>query len=68
MIFEGDYDKSKKTMTMSSDYPGPDGQPAHWKSVSVHKDDDHHSFKLYLVGKDGADDTLLITVEYTRRK
>ncbi|MGQ0634134.1 MAG: DUF1579 domain-containing protein [Planctomycetaceae bacterium] len=68
MIFEGDHDKATRTTTMFSDYPGPDGQPARWKSVSTMPDNDHHTFKLYLCGKAGAADALYMTIEYTRRK
>lgn len=67
MFFEGDYDAKTKTLKMSSDYPGPDGKPAKYKTLSTFKDKDHHTFKMFLVGEGGKED-LILTIEYTRKK
>lgn len=66
MIFEGTYDKDKKTLTQTADGPGPDGKPAKYKSVTVYKNDDEFTFTLNLVveGKD----TPMMTMEYKRKK
>ena len=64
MIFEGDYDKQAKTLTMTATGKGPDGKPAKFKSVS---NMDHHSFKMYLCGPDGSEN-LMMTIEYRRKK
>jgi hypothetical protein len=67
MSFEGTLDEKTKTITSTAMGKGPDGQPAKYKSVTEHTDKDHHTFKMYLVGPDGADN-LMMTIEYTRKK
>lgn len=67
MLFEGDYDKAKKTLTMFSEYPGPDGKPAKYKSATTRKDNDHYVFQMFITAA-GAEETLMMTIEYTRRK
>jgi hypothetical protein len=66
MIFEGDYDKNSKTLTMTANGKGPDGKTAKFKSVSVLKDKDHHSFSMYLCAPDGSEN-LMMSVEYRRK-
>jgi hypothetical protein len=67
MIGEGTYDKDTKTMTMTTDYPGPDGKMAKHKMVTVHKDDDTMDWTMSIVGKDGKD-TVMMTIAYKRKK
>jgi hypothetical protein len=67
MQFEGDYDADSKTMTMHATGPGPGGQPAKWKSVTVKKDADHHTFQMFLT-PEGGEEMLMLSIEYTRRQ
>jgi hypothetical protein len=67
MTFEGTYDEKAKKMTMIGDGKGPDGKPAKFKTTTDFPDADHQIFKMFLVGADGSD-TLMMTIEYTRRK
>lgn len=53
-------------MTMTASGKGPDGKPAKFKFVSVLKDKDHHSFKMFLCGPDGGEN-LMMTIEYRRK-
>ena len=64
MLMEGNYDKDKKTLTLSGDNPGPDGKPVKWKSVSTYTDADTVNFAMY-VG-DGKEP--MFTIVYTRKK
>lgn len=64
MTLEGTYDKATKTMTLSGDGPGMDGQPTKYKSVSTMPDDNTINFSMYVGdGKDPA-----FTIVYKRRK
>jgi len=64
MVLEGDYDKAKKTLTMSGTGPGEDGKPQKYKSVSEMPDDDTINFTMYVGdGKDPA-----FTIVYKRKK
>lgn len=67
MIFEGSYDAKTKVLTMTSDYPGPDGKPAKYKTKSTSKDKDHHTFTMYLLDEAGKEQEMM-TIEYTRKK
>jgi hypothetical protein len=67
MNFEGTYDKTAKTMTMSAEGKGPDGKPAKFKTTTTMSDRDHQVFKMFVVGPDGKDN-LMMTIEYTRKK
>lgn len=67
ILFEGDMDEAKKTLTLIGDGIGMDGQPAKFKSVSQKLDDDHMLFKMLLIGSDGTE-TELLTINYTRKK
>jgi hypothetical protein len=67
MTFEGTYDEKAKRMTMIGEGKGPDGQPAKYKTTTDFPDADKQIFKMFLAGADG-NDTLMMTIEYTRRK
>jgi hypothetical protein len=67
MLFEGDYDRSSKTLTMTGSGKGPDGKPAKFKSLAVMKEKDRQTFKMFLIGPDG-NETLMMTIEYQRKK
>jgi hypothetical protein len=67
LLFEGTYDKEKKTLTMTGEGLGYDGKPARYKSVAHMPDDDHHTFTMYMVGPDGRENKMM-TIEYTRKK
>jgi hypothetical protein len=67
LIFEGDYDERTRSLTMTTRAPGPDGQPANWKSVTKFIDADHHKFEMFLVGE-GGQESRTLEVDYTRRK
>jgi hypothetical protein len=67
MLFEGERDKEKKSLTMVAEGPGPDGKPTKFKSVSQRIDADHEVFKMYIVGPDGKDMEMM-TIEYARKK
>lgn len=64
MLLEGDYDKDKKTLTLSGDGPGMDGKPTKYKSVSAYPDDNTIDFSMYIGdGKEPA-----FTIVYKRKK
>jgi hypothetical protein len=68
MVFEGDYDKEGKTLTMTCSAPLPgSNQPAQWRSVTKIVDKDKHTFEMYLK-PEGAPEQKMMTVEYTRAK
>lgn len=67
MIFEGGYDAKKEKLTMTADGPGPDGKPAKWRSVTVHKDKDHQTFDMFVTAVGGQEQKMM-TIEYTRKK
>jgi hypothetical protein len=67
MNLEGTYDEKTKTMTMVGESRGPDGKPTKHRLTSTHKDKDHHSFEMFVVGADGKE-TSMMTIEYTRKK
>jgi hypothetical protein len=64
MIFEGTYDKDKKTLTMTGDAPGPDGKPAKWKSVTTYTDADTVNFTMHV----GEVKEPMFTIVYKRKK
>jgi Protein of unknown function (DUF1579) len=64
MIFEGTFDKEKKTLTMSGEGPGPDGKSAKYKYTSVWKDDDTVDYTMYM----GDAKEPLFTIAYKRKK
>lgn len=64
MVFEGDYDAAKKTMTMTTEGPGPDGKTTKWKSVTQMPDNDSMHFSMFVA--DGKEP--MFTVTYKRKK
>lgn len=64
MIMEGDYDKDKKTLTLTGDGIGPDGKKTKFKSVSEMKDDDTIHFSMYM----GDTKEPGFTIDYKRKK
>ena len=64
VIMEGTYDKEKKSMTMSGQGPGMDGQATKYKSVTVAKDADTMEMTMYI--GDAKEPTFTIT--YKRKK
>jgi Protein of unknown function (DUF1579) len=64
---EGDYDETKKQTVMTGESVGPDGKPQKVKGVTEMKDDDHFTFKMYMV-QPGGQEELAFTIAYTRRK
>jgi hypothetical protein len=64
MMLEGDYDKAKKTMTMSGMAPGMDGKMTKHTIVTVMPDDNTMNFAMY-VG-DGKEPQF--TILYKRKK
>jgi uncharacterized protein DUF1579 len=67
MILEGTYDEKTKTLTMVGEARGPDGNSTRHRLVTTHKDNDHQTFEMFLVGADGKE-TSMMTIEYTRKK
>jgi len=66
MILEGDFDKKSKTLTMRGEGKGPGGKTTTFKSVTIMKDKNQHTFEMYLLGSDGKED-LMMTIEYRRK-
>lgn len=64
LVMEGDYDKAKKTLTMTGQGPGMDGKPTKFKAVSVMPDDDTMDFSMYM--GDGKEPGF--TIQYKRKK
>lgn len=64
MVFEGDFDKEKKELTLTTTAPGLDGKPAKWKSVTKYTSNDSTTFSMYLA--DGKEP--MFTIEYKRKK
>lgn len=67
LLFEGDWDATKKELTMRGEGPGPDGKPVKYKSVSRKVDADHETFKMFIVGADDKE-TEMMTIDYERKK
>ncbi len=67
LVFEGDYNAATKTLTQTAKGKGMDGKPTTFKSVLKTKDKDHHVFQMFVAGADGKE-SLMMTIEYTRRK
>ncbi len=67
MTMEGDHDPKTKTTTMTGESAGPDGKPQKFKNTTEMKDNDHFTFKMFMVQPDGKDQ-LAFTIEYSRRK
>ena len=68
MIFEGEYDKSGKVLTMTCEGKDPtSGGPATWRSTSEFLSKDQHKFIMYVTPKGGKELTMM-TVIYSRVK
>lgn len=66
MVMEGDYNKEKKTLTMTGEMD-QGGTMVKSKLVTEMPNDDSRIFKMYSVGADGKD-VCNFTIEYKRRK
>lgn len=64
MVMEGTYDAATKTITSTTQAPGPDGKVTTWKAVDKQVDADTIDFKMY-VG-DGKEP--MFTITYKRKK
>lgn len=67
LVMEGDYDSETKTITMTGESGGADGKPQKVKTTTETKDEDHFTFKMYMIDADG-NEQLAFTIEYSRRK
>jgi hypothetical protein len=67
MIYEGDHDPKTKTTVMNGESVGPDGKPQKFKTTTEMKDDDHFTFKMYMLLPENQEQQIF-TIEYTRRK
>ena len=67
LIFRGKYDEQAKKLTLTTEGPGPDGQPAKWKSVAHFADKDKHVFEMFVTPQGGKEE-LMMTVDYERLK
>lgn len=66
LLSEGSYDETKKTLTMTGEGMGPDGNPAKYKMVTRMPDPDHFKFTMFLLG--AGEETPMLTIDYTRKK
>ncbi len=66
IVMEGDYDARTRTLTMTGEGPGMTGKPVRYRNVTTLTDRDHHTFRMYQV--EGDKESLMMTIEYTRRK
>ncbi len=64
MLMEGNYDKDKKTMTMTGEGPGMDGKLAKFKMVSTMPDNDTIHFSMFM----GDAKEPQFTIDYKRKK
>jgi hypothetical protein len=67
VFFEGEMDDAKKTLTMTGEGPGPDGQVMKFKSVTTFRDADHMDFTMHIMTPDGTSAEIM-TIEYVRKK
>lgn len=68
-LMEGDYDAKTKTLTMLSDMLDMSGKVQKTKMVTEHKDADHITFKMIMIGAgEGGKDHLTMEIAYTRKK
>jgi hypothetical protein len=64
LIMEGNFDKAKKTLTLTGEGPGMDGKPARWRSVSEMPNNDTIQFRMYV----GEGKEPMFTITYKRKK
>lgn len=68
MIFEGEYDKAGKVLTMVCEGKDPTtGSPATWRSTSEFLSKDEYRFVMFVKPKDGKELTMM-TATYKRSK
>lgn len=67
MHMEGSIDPQSKLLVMTGESVGPDGQPQKFKNTTAWKDDDHFTFKMFMIDPSG-EEHLAFTIEYSRRK
>jgi len=67
MHMAGNYDPNTKLLVMTGESVGSDGTPQKFKNTTETKDEDHFTFKMYMVQADGTEQ-LAFTIEYTRRR
>jgi hypothetical protein len=68
MIFEGEYDKAGKVLTMICEGKDPmTGGAATWRSTSEFVSQDEYKFVMFVKPKDGKEQ-MMMTVTYKRRK
>lgn len=66
MIFEGEYDKTGKVLTMVCEGKDPmSGGPATWRSTTEFRSKDEFRFVMFVKPKDGKEQTMM-TVIYKR--
>ena len=66
MFMEGTATPDGKTTTLWGKAPGMDGKMASWKSVTEWTDDDHMSYKYWVM--QGKKAVLMLEIAYTRKK
>ncbi len=66
MHYEGNHD-DKGVLVMTGTSPGADGKPQKYKNTTAWKDDDHFTFKMFMIGEDD-EEQLAFTIEYSRKK
>ena len=67
-VFEGDYDKEKKLLTMTTETPDPvTGKLMKWKGVTHFIDKDNHTWTGYMPTPDGKEFASM-KVTYKRKK
>lgn len=68
-LFEGDYDATGKTLTLTADCVAPDGKPMKLQAVHRVVDPDHTEFQLIGLGMESeGKDCPCMTIQYTRRR
>ncbi|MEX2186004.1 MAG: DUF1579 domain-containing protein [Pirellulales bacterium] len=66
MHYEGNLD-DKDVLVMTGTACDLEGKPEQFKNTTAWKDDDHFSFKMYMVDAEGKEQ-LAFTIEYARKK
>ncbi|HAV63154.1 MAG TPA: hypothetical protein DCY13_12410 [Verrucomicrobiales bacterium] len=67
LMLEGTYDKEAKKLTMTGTGPGSDGSPVKYRMLTHYKDDNHHTFTMYVTGG-GGQEQLVLTIDYQRKQ
>ncbi len=66
-IMEGNLSKDYKVMTLTGEGRGPDDKPIKYKSITEIRDADTVSFSLFIVEKDGTEQSMVM-IKYKRKK